>query len=484
MTDLYSFDHDLGHFVSIGPGTVSEDGSRIVSNPGVGIVKAGWHCGGNPAASGAAHDCPPCQICNGSTCVPGCSLGAGLTAPLPFGNLATSSISAPSCGCTDNDACTTGDSCTGGGCRGKPVSITKVVAKVNGEDQAVGAVGDPFSFSAVAETENCESLVFTWHFPDGGEAIGQSVTHSFSTAGLHSVMVSAKCSDCQNETSNSVIAAAVELTGLRVQSGASQSGVTGEENWASVRDFGYVVVKATVTPDVMEAGRLVSWSGGSSSSDNLLIRLFRKDSARKEDIRASLGSVSKDLKLWVLWTELEFHDTGATSPNNEAHFPSRYLNDNLGEFTDDADGLPEHETTGKVEIEVTLEPPGVGQVVTQGWDIKRGVSGPSCADGVYYPGPLQGDDQYNTDEDLSPSTSDRIYSIDGPGIKKGIAQSHEVWWNFYEYVEWNMKIVSDALLWHYHADIDKHRAGSDTVVNDVGRGEVTVPSHCSQNPPL
>ena len=25
-TDLYSFDHDLGHFVSIGPGTVSDDG--------------------------------------------------------------------------------------------------------------------------------------------------------------------------------------------------------------------------------------------------------------------------------------------------------------------------------------------------------------------------------------------------------------------------------------------------------------------------
>ncbi len=71
VTDLYSFDHDLGHFVSIGPGTVSEDGSLIVANPGVGIVKAGWHCCGNPASSGTADDCPKCKTCpsKGSHCI-------------------------------------------------------------------------------------------------------------------------------------------------------------------------------------------------------------------------------------------------------------------------------------------------------------------------------------------------------------------------------------------------------------------------------
>lgn len=48
VTNLYSFDHDLGEFVSIGTGTVSDDGSIIESDPGVGIVKAGWACGGPP----------------------------------------------------------------------------------------------------------------------------------------------------------------------------------------------------------------------------------------------------------------------------------------------------------------------------------------------------------------------------------------------------------------------------------------------------
>jgi hypothetical protein len=70
VAELYSFDHDLGHFVSIGPGTVSEDGTVITSNHGVGIVKAGWHCCGFPQGSGAPNSCPECTKCTGDECVP------------------------------------------------------------------------------------------------------------------------------------------------------------------------------------------------------------------------------------------------------------------------------------------------------------------------------------------------------------------------------------------------------------------------------
>lgn len=52
VTELYSFDHDLGQFVAIGTGSVSEDGTIVRSDPGVGIIKAGWHCGGSPAGTG------------------------------------------------------------------------------------------------------------------------------------------------------------------------------------------------------------------------------------------------------------------------------------------------------------------------------------------------------------------------------------------------------------------------------------------------
>jgi len=62
-TNMYSFDHDLGEFVSIGTGSVSEDRMLIVSDPGVGVIKAGWHCGSNPTPEGSAGSCDICEEC-------------------------------------------------------------------------------------------------------------------------------------------------------------------------------------------------------------------------------------------------------------------------------------------------------------------------------------------------------------------------------------------------------------------------------------
>lgn len=69
VTEMYSYDHDLSSFIAIGTGTVTADGSRIVSDPGVGVLKAGWHCGGNPNPTGAAACCPECRKCVNKQCV-------------------------------------------------------------------------------------------------------------------------------------------------------------------------------------------------------------------------------------------------------------------------------------------------------------------------------------------------------------------------------------------------------------------------------
>jgi hypothetical protein len=69
VTEMYSYDHDLAAFVSIGTGTVSEDGALITSDDGVGVIKAGWHCGGNPNPVGSAGSCGDCQKCQGTSCV-------------------------------------------------------------------------------------------------------------------------------------------------------------------------------------------------------------------------------------------------------------------------------------------------------------------------------------------------------------------------------------------------------------------------------
>jgi len=70
VTEMYSFDHDLGRFVSIGLATVSDDGTVVTSSPGAGVRKAGWHCGGNPSGSGTPHDCPTCNTCVNNRCAP------------------------------------------------------------------------------------------------------------------------------------------------------------------------------------------------------------------------------------------------------------------------------------------------------------------------------------------------------------------------------------------------------------------------------
>jgi pimeloyl-ACP methyl ester carboxylesterase len=98
VTEMYSFDHDINSFVAIGTGTVSDDGQVIRSNSGVGVLKAGWHCGGNPTQGGTAGDCGACATCVGNSCV-------------PTGN-----------GSSCNNACIVGGSgtCNGGSCSGGP----------------------------------------------------------------------------------------------------------------------------------------------------------------------------------------------------------------------------------------------------------------------------------------------------------------------------------------------------------------------------
>ncbi|HMJ63474.1 MAG TPA: hypothetical protein VK493_17010, partial [Bryobacteraceae bacterium] len=46
--EMYSYDHDLASFVTVGSATVSPDGSVITSDPGVGVLKAGWQSGELP----------------------------------------------------------------------------------------------------------------------------------------------------------------------------------------------------------------------------------------------------------------------------------------------------------------------------------------------------------------------------------------------------------------------------------------------------
>ena len=180
VTELYSFDHDLGAFVGIGPATVTEDGTAVVSNPGVGILKAGWHCGGNPTTSGTPHDCPPCQICNGSTCVPGCSTpGNARRGVFPATPDFLAGLSSLGCECPEEDPCEFDYRCDGnGGCISTPVKVTGITGP------CIAAVGQSRTYTAQANKPS-KAMWRSTGSPAEGE--GATFTVSFGSEGGNAV---------------------------------------------------------------------------------------------------------------------------------------------------------------------------------------------------------------------------------------------------------------------------------------------------------
>ncbi|MGH8245227.1 MAG: hypothetical protein ACREUU_02210, partial [Gammaproteobacteria bacterium] len=66
VIEFVQFDHDLEQFVSVGTARATEDGAFIVTDPGFGITKSGWHGPECRAAictgpANAAWIAPPCQ---------------------------------------------------------------------------------------------------------------------------------------------------------------------------------------------------------------------------------------------------------------------------------------------------------------------------------------------------------------------------------------------------------------------------------------
>jgi len=96
IAEMFSFDHDLGQFVTIGTGTVSDDGSTLRSDVGVGIIKGGWHISGFPATTATVAKCNECKITSPGACV-----------------INTAKAGKP---CADDGDSCTEDICTNGNC--------------------------------------------------------------------------------------------------------------------------------------------------------------------------------------------------------------------------------------------------------------------------------------------------------------------------------------------------------------------------------
>ena len=89
---LFSFNHDTGRFEIVGSMTVSDDGKRVCSDPGVGVLAPGWHGQqqGSGASGGGGGDPGGDNNCTGDCCadccndaVECCEQGGGGSPPPP-----------------------------------------------------------------------------------------------------------------------------------------------------------------------------------------------------------------------------------------------------------------------------------------------------------------------------------------------------------------------------------------------------------------
>ena len=211
QVEMYSYDHDLEEFVSIGLGTVNAEGSVIKSNQGVGVIKAGWHCGSQPGGAGCANGCPVCKDCDGNcNCVakagdprlPECQK-CGASGPVP--DLAK------------NDQCCGGGSsvCKTGSCT--PVKLDTVEAKVNGKDEDVVAFktgGTSINFTGTATGSNCD-YEYKWDFGDSENSTEQSPEHTFKKEGNYDVSLKVKCKKCSTAEKSDTLKVSVVKVDLK-----------------------------------------------------------------------------------------------------------------------------------------------------------------------------------------------------------------------------------------------------------------------------
>jgi hypothetical protein len=160
VTEMYSYDHDLASFVAIGTATVSDDGSVIKSDPGVGVLKAGWHCGGDPNSTGSAGTCPDCQKCDGANCIADASLNS--SACKDDGNKCTDDICKDgSCTHPKKNACTSCD--TGQMCNKNAVCIPTQVQITAPQAGTVFKIDNTPSMPVInATADPASDLDFQW----------------------------------------------------------------------------------------------------------------------------------------------------------------------------------------------------------------------------------------------------------------------------------------------------------------------------------
>jgi hypothetical protein len=230
---------------------------------------------------------------------------------------------------------------------------------------------------------------------------------------------------------------------------------------------------------------------------------------RDKEIRATYCGATDVAKLTVFEVDLTgFFGYGDQQTDNErkhSSFGGSSDHNGMISWDDaDADGVkddPDPHCTGFsncMECQGTVKPSGVTTQVT--FDFKRdrwGRGWRKLAGGVWIPlmdapNPWSPDDDINSDEDLSVSSGQHIYSIDGPGwpspgCAPGLYDYLAIIWDFREYVviniggtwyqcsnycKWHSKVYTEPV-----SESSSYMTRSAMSLQALGEGWITVPDN-------
>jgi hypothetical protein len=296
------------------------------------------------------------------------------------------------------------------------------------------------------------------------------------------------------------LASVVKLARLSVTN-ASQENLTGDKNWAAVRQPGAeAVIRAVTAPhDSAEEWRQIQWSGdGEPVKGKPNERRLSLEKSAKRHVEVRVGETSDHLDLWILWAGITILTSGPR-PAGSAPFDlgmrdntqdlgavtyqtvtSSVVNEAAGEFVNNMGA------SGKVAPVAVLSPKGVNGVVKSGWAFQREVWSRNFMDGRESVGTNK---TWTRDTSkpaylrLTPDANDKIYDLDGPDLRWG-SQTSETYNNFRQWIEWNGKTCSEYAAWYWKARwrVDRDPRKQITL-NELATGNTNLPARAYYRPP-
>lgn len=271
-----------------------------------------------------------------------------------------------------------------------------------------------------------------------------------------------------------------KVESISVVDGATQTNVTGIKNWAAVKGSGDVIVEVTLSPNTDAAAVGVTWTGGDPVAGKPRQRKVSKASSAKTTVKATCGTSSADLDVWIIYGTVTI-ETAGTTPTNAVQFGASYDGtENLGAQSYNRGTA----AVGKVIPIAQLTPAGVHEVLKSGWGFKRQRWShdfiDEAPDPVFFDTAWTGDTSAPGFQNLTPDADDKIYDRDAPNVARaGAKKCYETYNNFRQWIEWNSDVASkqfsDGSKWHWNGKWQKNGVPEEIILKEVGGGHIILP---------